>query len=77
MQYTRGPQIVGRAPSLGRKTFHSVSRNNLHFHFKFAILIRQKKMRPFRPTVLCAKFHRNLCTKIATANSMPGPKIHT
>jgi len=32
-------------------------------------------MRPFRPTALCAKFHTILCTKIATANSMPSPEI--
>jgi len=33
-------------------------------------------MQPFRPTVLCAMFHANLCTKIATANSKPGPMIY-
>ena len=33
----QGPQIVDR------ETFHSGSRNNLNFHFKFAILIRQNK----------------------------------
>jgi len=37
MQYTRGPQIVGR------ETFHSGSRNNLNLHFKFVILIRQNE----------------------------------
>jgi len=37
IQYTRGPQIVGR------ETFHSGSRNNLNLHFEFVILIRQNK----------------------------------
>jgi len=40
IQYTRGPHIVGRDPNLGCETLHSVSRNNLNLHFKFAILIK-------------------------------------
>jgi len=43
MQETRGPQIVGRDSNLGRETFNSGSRNNLHSHLKFYIPIKQNK----------------------------------
>jgi len=39
----QGSANSGSRPKFGRETFHSVSRNNLNLHFKFAILIRQKK----------------------------------
>jgi len=41
--YSKGPQIVGRDPNLGRETFDPGSRNNLNLHFKFSFLIRQNK----------------------------------